>query len=45
MVMENASIVPLIYAKALLYRPGNVTNVGITGGYGGMYDYLNMGVE
>ncbi|MEV5831618.1 ABC transporter substrate-binding protein [Spirillospora sp. NPDC052242] len=45
MVMENASIVPLIYAKALLYRPANVTNVGITGGYGGMYDYLNMGVE
>jgi peptide/nickel transport system substrate-binding protein len=45
MVMQDATIVPLIYAKALLYRPANVTNVGITQGYGGMYDYLNMGVK
>lgn len=45
MVMQDAVEVPLIYAKALLYRPKRVTNVGITAGYGGMYDYLNMGVE
>ncbi|MBW8483387.1 ABC transporter substrate-binding protein [Actinomadura parmotrematis] len=43
-IMKQAVEVPLIYAKALLYRPKNVTNAGITLGYGGMYDYLNMGV-
>ncbi|NKZ08415.1 ABC transporter substrate-binding protein [Actinomadura latina] len=45
MVMKTATQVPLIYAKALMYRPKRVTNVGITYAYGGMYDYLNMGVE
>jgi peptide/nickel transport system substrate-binding protein len=45
MVMKDSVIVPLIYAKILLYRPPNVTNVGVTQGYGGMYDYLNMGVK
>jgi peptide/nickel transport system substrate-binding protein len=45
MVMKDAVNVPLIYAKAVLYRPPNVKNVGITFGYGGMYDYLNMGVK
>jgi len=44
LVMKDAVEVPLIYAKALLYRPPTATNVGITLGYGGMYDYLNMGV-
>jgi peptide/nickel transport system substrate-binding protein len=42
--MKQAVDVPIIYAKALLYRPKTATNVGITLGYGGMYDYLNMGV-
>ncbi|MCP2342628.1 ABC transporter substrate-binding protein [Actinomadura rupiterrae] len=45
MAMDDAVDIPIIYAKALLYRPPNVTNVGITQGYGGMYDYLNMGVK
>jgi peptide/nickel transport system substrate-binding protein len=45
MVMKDAVTVPLIWAKSLLYRPPNVTNVGVTLGYGGMYDYLNMGVK
>lgn len=45
MVMQTAAEVPLVYAKALMYRPERVTNAGITLAYGGMYDYLNMGVE
>jgi peptide/nickel transport system substrate-binding protein len=45
MVMKDAVEVPLVYAKGVLYRPPNVKNVGITFGYGGMYDYLNMGVK
>jgi peptide/nickel transport system substrate-binding protein len=45
MVMKDAVDVPIIYAKALLYRPPFLKNVGITYGYGGMYDYLNMGVK
>lgn len=45
MVMETATNVPLVYAKALMYRPERVTNAGITLSYGGMYDYLNMGVS
>lgn len=45
MVMQSATQVPLVYAKALMYRPERVTNAGITLAYGGMYDYLNMGVE
>lgn len=45
LVMGTATEVPLVYAKALMYRPKRVTNVGITYSYGGMYDYLNMGVE
>jgi peptide/nickel transport system substrate-binding protein len=44
-VMQTAMEVPLVYAKALMYRPKRVTNAGITYSYGGMYDYLNMGVE
>jgi peptide/nickel transport system substrate-binding protein len=45
LVMQTGMEVPLIYAKALMYRPKRVTNAGITYAYGGMYDYLNMGVE
>lgn len=44
MVMKDAVEVPLIYAKGLLFRPERITNVGITYAYGGMYDYLNIGV-
>jgi peptide/nickel transport system substrate-binding protein len=45
MAMKQAYAVPLIYAKALLYRPPNVTNVGISLGYSGSYDYLNLGLK
>ena len=41
-VMDDAYIVPGIWAKGLLYRPSNLTNVFITNGFQ-MYDYLAMG--
>ncbi|WP_405675708.1 ABC transporter substrate-binding protein [Streptomyces sp. NBC_01511] len=43
MVLENASAVPLIYRKNLLYRPDSATNVTVTQAYLGMYDYLLIG--
>jgi peptide/nickel transport system substrate-binding protein len=43
LVMENASAVPLIYRKNLLYRPASATNVTVTQAYLGMYDYLLIG--
>jgi peptide/nickel transport system substrate-binding protein len=43
LVMENASVVPLIYRKNLLLRPTSATNVTVTQAYLGMYDYLLMG--
>lgn len=43
LVMENASVVPLIYRKNLLYRPPSATNVTVTQAYLGMYDYLLIG--
>ncbi|WP_329401857.1 ABC transporter substrate-binding protein [Streptomyces melanogenes] len=43
MVAENASAVPLIYRKNLLFRPTSATNVTVTQAYLGMYDYLLMG--
>lgn len=43
LVMENASVVPLIYRKNLLYRPDSATNVTVTQAYLGMYDYLLIG--
>ena len=45
LVMEDAGIVPLVYASQLLYRPANVTNVMVTAALSGQYDYLNMGVK
>jgi peptide/nickel transport system substrate-binding protein len=44
-VMTDASIVPLVYASQMLYRPKNVTNVYVSAAYGGMYDYMTMGVK
>ncbi|MFC5721248.1 ABC transporter substrate-binding protein [Streptomyces gamaensis] len=43
MIAENASAVPLSYAKNLLFRPENATNVTVTQAYLGMYDYVLMG--
>jgi peptide/nickel transport system substrate-binding protein len=42
-VMKQAGIIPMLYAKSLLYRPSNVTNVAFTYGYQ-MYDYAILGV-
>jgi peptide/nickel transport system substrate-binding protein len=41
-VMEGAFVLPGIWAKGLLYRPPNLTNVFITNGFQ-MYDYLALG--
>ena len=41
-VMDDAYILPGIWAKGLQYRPPNLTNVFITNGFQ-MYDYLAMG--
>jgi peptide/nickel transport system substrate-binding protein len=40
MVVDTATVVPLIYRKNLLYRPDSATNVTVTQAYLGMYDYL-----
>ncbi|MER5911537.1 ABC transporter substrate-binding protein [Streptomyces sp. NPDC001982] len=40
MVLDNASVVPLVYRKNLLVRPTSATNVTVTQAYLGMYDYL-----
>ena len=41
-VMDDAFVLPGIWAKGLLYRPPNLTNVFITDGFQ-MYDYLALG--
>jgi len=40
MVMDNGSVVPLVYRKNLLFRSASATNVTVTQAYLGMYDYL-----
>ncbi len=44
MVMEDADILPGIWAKGLLYRPKTLHNVFISNGFQ-MYDYLSLGVK
>jgi peptide/nickel transport system substrate-binding protein len=41
-VMTDAGMLPLVYSKALLYRPPNVTNAYVQSYYG-MYDYAVLG--
>ncbi|MGH3788253.1 MAG: ABC transporter substrate-binding protein [Pseudonocardiaceae bacterium] len=41
-VMEGAFALPGVWAKGLLYRPPNLTNVFITDGFQ-MYDYVALG--
>jgi peptide/nickel transport system substrate-binding protein len=41
-MMSQATILPMIYAKSLLFRPADVTNVFVTEAYG-MYDYTQLG--
>lgn len=43
-VMQDATIIPLINSKSLIYRPDNLTNVHIQYGYG-MYDYTQLGLK
>ncbi|MFC0433202.1 ABC transporter substrate-binding protein [Kutzneria buriramensis] len=43
-VMSDAYILPGIFAKGLLYRPANLTNVFVNDAFG-MYDYLALGVK
>jgi peptide/nickel transport system substrate-binding protein len=44
LVMQDATILPYLYAKALLYRAPSTTNVYVSQVYG-MYDYPSMGVK
>jgi peptide/nickel transport system substrate-binding protein len=41
-VMEEAFVLPGVWARGLLYRPPNLTNVFISDGFQ-MYDYLALG--
>jgi peptide/nickel transport system substrate-binding protein len=41
-VMENANVLPGVWAKGLLFRPDNLTNVFVNNGFG-MYDYTTLG--
>jgi len=43
-VMKDAAFLPGVYAKNLLYRPPNMTNVFVQQSYG-MYDYGVLGVK
>jgi peptide/nickel transport system substrate-binding protein len=43
-VMKDAGILPLIYAKALIYRPPALTNAYIQDYYG-MMNYAVLGVK
>ncbi|MGI5272046.1 ABC transporter substrate-binding protein [Nonomuraea sp. CA-218870] len=43
-VMEDASILPVVWAKALLLRGEGVTNIAYNEGQS-MYDYILLGVE
>jgi peptide/nickel transport system substrate-binding protein len=40
--MQDAVILPIVYAKSLLYRPSNLTNVYIQASFG-MYNYAVLG--
>jgi len=42
--MSDAAILPMVYAKALMYRPTSLTNVYVSGGYGEYNDSV-LGVK
>jgi len=44
-VMEEAVILPGVWAKVLHYRAPTLTNVYINDGLGGYYDYASIGVK
>jgi peptide/nickel transport system substrate-binding protein len=43
-VMKDAAILPEVYAKSLLYRSPNLTNVYVQSYYG-MYNYAVLGLK
>ena len=43
-IMKDAAFMPIVYAKALLYRPSNLTNVYVQPFYG-MYNYAVLGLK
>jgi peptide/nickel transport system substrate-binding protein len=43
-IMSDAGILPVVYAKSLLYRNPNVTNVYVDPAYG-MYNYAVLGLK
>ena len=43
-VMKDAAILPEVYAKSLLYRSPNLTNVYVQAYYG-MYNYAVLGLK
>jgi peptide/nickel transport system substrate-binding protein len=43
-VMKDAAILPAVYAKSLLYRSPNLTNVFVQSYYG-MYNYSTLGLK
>ena len=43
-VMKDAAILPEVYAKSLLYRSPNITNVFVQPYYG-MYNYSTLGLK
>jgi peptide/nickel transport system substrate-binding protein len=44
-VMKDAVVLPGVWAKTLLYRPTTLTNVYVSDGLGGYYDYSALGVK
>jgi len=44
-VMDEAVILPGVWAKVLLYRGPSLTNVFVNEGLGGDYDFVNLGVK
>ena len=43
-VMDDAYILPGVWASVLLYRPANLTNVYVNNGFSG-YDYMSLGTN
>jgi len=43
-VMDDATVVPVVWQKGLFYRPTTLTNVYFNPAYG-MYDYVSIGVK
>lgn len=44
-VMDEALILPGVWAKVLLYRPAHLKNIYVNEGLGGYYDFVQIGVK